>query len=846
MVINRSSIKPNGFDRLGKTRENAGEPVRSLEQCRLWQAIQPMVSREQPSQSPNCSLLPTLSNEREVYLLTEQSNTPVPLSENQKSESLKGTHSLPSTDAVGFLDTADPVHFLGGSPVTNLQRHATSGTHNDTVSDYMERYRSTSTENMKSAFTAAIAPFLNAPQAQRKLQGSLGIGGTFHCKIVWNSDPMLRGLGLLAYLPPGVDDYVQSNSVTGVDANGIYLSGCPKVFVNLALDSSVELSVPYVGETVFAPARVDTGVRQLGTFKYYPLVAPTGPAGIVDVTCHVYMKMSDVVTFGNFASVPFYQMETVANYQMEAALEAIKKSKIVSKGTGSIASWLNGNTDDTTFGDISRAGGWIVGGVSKIADLLGWSKPLNIVNPQPVVHMNNIDMITSDSTFTGMKYAQNIDAGVSRISLSDNGKDQLEICNFMRENEIIPYQFTFSKDNTIGTILRKIDMNPRSWIATYSDKISMNHMTFLSHLFGYWRGAIDVTIHPVMTKFHSGRIRVIFSPANPVADADILDNMSYTYTWIIDLSDPSTWTIRVPYVAITPWRETGSPDGQLYFVAETELHASAGVSTGIDVFLSVSPTSELEFAGPRSINSTGKILYPDVLYTPPKSATFQMEAIKFVDSTSPSTGAHQLAIGDPVRSLRTVMKRFWPAVNVPANNTKALKLTVESVRANKGPNPTALDRDLDMISLIGLCFVFHRGGMRYGSNGRGIKSAHFRLGTTSFSRNGSELDPSEPLNRCEQTFQFGLEEAVKFELPYYSTYLATNVWNYRTNETSRGTDLPACYLTFANNVPTVVSRALADDYDMGFLIGVPPFRSLDRPTTAAPAAATTPPPTKVE
>ena len=238
---------------------------------------------------------------------------------------------------------------------------ATSGTHNDTVSDYLERYRSVDVHNLAVAGEWKIADnFLNMPQAQLKLRGSMGVGGTFHIKLVWNSDPMLRGLGILAYLPPGVENLVKRmQSSTGLFEVGMYLSGCPHVYVNLAQDSSVELSVPYVGETIFAPAyqNPDPGYHhaQIGTFFFHPLVQPTVAAGAVEVKTHVYMKMSNVTTFGNYPSLPSYQMEEAL-----PLVESIKKSKVVSSTTGKISKWLNSNKDEGIVGTISRGdGSWV-------------------------------------------------------------------------------------------------------------------------------------------------------------------------------------------------------------------------------------------------------------------------------------------------------------------------------------------------------------------------------------------------------------------------------------------------------------------------------------------------------
>lgn len=668
--------------------------------------------------------------------------------------------------------------------------------------------------------------FFSNSQAILKTQGCLGIGGNFHCKIVWNSDPMLRGFGILAYLPPGVDDFVESANVTGQFENGMYLSGCPHVYVNLALDSSVELAVPYVGETVFIPG-VDTYQRQLGSFKFYPIVVPTGAAGDVSVQARMYMRMSSVTTFGNHADVPVFQME------LEPVVEAVKKSKVVSSTAGSISAWLNKNKDDSVLGSVTRTAGWMMGGISKIADLMGWSKPVNVLNPQPIIHINNIDMVTGDGTYTGLKYAQNADAGISRIALSDNGKDQMLISNFVRENEFLPYHFRWEKDNEVSKQMLKFEHTPSLWYITRQignrTQYTFNHLSLLGTMFSYWRGALDLTIHPVMTKFHSGRLRVVYTPEKPVDNQVLLDHMSYTYTWIIDLSDPSTWTIRLPFVSATPWKRYDENAGDLKFFVETELHASAGVSTAIDVFFSVTLTDEFEVAVPDTL-ATDKTKYiPSILYQAP-SATLQMEEepIKFVSEKSESTGAHQLAIGDPVRSLRAVLKRFYPAFRIPAANTNSH--TVNPYAVTMAPW-TDVDKnglyDPDLLTIYGLCFAFSRGGMRYATNGYGTKTVAFMHAQAAGARNGVEyFQSSAPgaLDECHQTFHAGLDEPLKIELPWYSRFIAKN--NFQIPSDNHLMYNSSARITFSNNAtPITLSRAAADDFDMQFLVGAPPFYS---------------------
>ena len=111
----------------------------------------------------------------------------------------------------------------------------------------------------------------------------------------------------------------------------------------------------------------------------------------------------------------------------------------------------------------------------------------------------------------------------------------------------------------------------------------------------------------VATKFHSGRIRMIYSPvAVPnERETEMYGNMSYTYSWIIDISDPTTWRVTVPFVSLNPWKKSNESAGRIYFYVENVLVAPDNVAETINIIGSAMPGIDLEFATP-SLDSYGE------------------------------------------------------------------------------------------------------------------------------------------------------------------------------------------------------------------------------------------------
>lgn len=726
---------------------------------------------------------------------------------------MKGTRTVTEIDQTGFLEQDIEVNDYS-TEFVELAAKTSGGRHDDHVTTYLNRWTMSNTVKLEaSPYELSFSDYMNFDTIKQKLHGCFGVTGTLGCRIVWNTQPFVQGLYILAYLPPGVpfENYPQ------------YLSGCPHVLINLAESTSAELHVPYVGETGYIPlSSYDARLaKQVGSFYLAPIVAARDGSGTQEIPARFYFRLHNAKTFGQFADIPSVQAAEVIG----SVAEAVKKSKVVSSSLGKVSDWLNSNEDDNIVGSMSRVGGWMLGGAKKIADLLGWSKPLNINTPMPVVNMPYGDTCTTDAVYTGMKFANNVDAGLARIDMSDNGKDQMLIRNFCR-NEFIPFKVEWSSNTAAGSNIGTIPYNPRSWVQTDGKKKIMNHLTYLTAvLFNYWRGAIKLTIQPVMTKFHSGRLRIVFNPAHVTTNKDY-EMQAYTYNWIVDLSDPSSWTIEIPYVSLTPWRDSDITAGNINIFVETELSVSSAVSHSVDLVMLVEPSNSFEVA----VTNTGLTVTADKTYeryAPNAIDTFRLpetQAIEFVDSTSKSTDAHNLSIGDPVRSLRACLKRFFLAQTF---KPKTLKFSLFNVPFKYADNfEDDVDISPDFMTLVAMNYAFWRGSMRYTVTGPGVQRVDFTefpLIVTNTSTNGCSKESLHLPLQSQTTIVTPRDTPLKVELPYYSRTICSNLRHF--TGTAPYNILPttgaAAVTVLAPGTETYVSRAGGDDFDLGFLIGAP-------------------------
>lgn len=696
------------------------------------------------------------------------------------------------------------------------------------ITDILSRYHRFGAYLQEDHYIKPLADIVNQMPALDKLRGFLGFSGTFNIKLTWNTDPTMLGMFLVAYTPPGC--VVAAGA--GLTGQQTFYSGCPHVVINIAETTSAILSIPYVGEANVIPMYPtsvplgDDPRRFLGNIHIIPIVALSSAISPNAINMSLFVNIENLKTYA--------VQPRVAQVQASAALagivEATKKSKIVSSSFGSISKYLNKNQDDSFVGGLSRVGGWAFGAASKISDLLGWSKPLDVTNLVGVVQLPYRDLYTCDTTFVGAKTTQNYDQGVSDLDLSGRSIDEMTISSIVDRPNLIPNvqdlidpaipHISLSKTLPEGTLIGSIPINPTSYFnqavsGTLSYKTN-TQISYISQLFEFWRGAIRIYIRPVCTKFHSARIRVVFIPGPKILDTEsIVDTMQYTYAHVVDIRDATTYDIEVPFVYHYPWSRTlENPIGHLYFLVENPLIAPENVSDTIVFPLFVAGGEDFELAVP-CIKHTG-VPSPVLTAAVVESNQGLANIVNIAPNTSSdSVTAHSMSIGDPVRSMRSVLKRFWPAGAFGNEQTKFFLSSEPSAR-QVAVDPSTVQRDMTMYTTW--LYGFHRGGMRwYAQNYYPARiSTTNQVTPDSFTETGVGVLQDSSLVPV-QTVTIGATDTAKIEIPYYNSSVCVNHW-LRGNTNSSG--LMYDYWTGATT-GSVFCRALADDFSFGFLVGAP-------------------------
>jgi len=229
---------------------------------------------------------------------------------------------------------------------------------------------------------------------------------------------------------------------------------------------------------------------------------------------------------------------------------------------------------------------------------------------------------------------------------------------------------------------------------------------YVSNLFQRWTGTIEVGIRLIKTKFHYGRIAVVFDPFNRINDADtsgLGSLLSTNYSAIIDLNaedgeegGSNYYRFPIPYMNNVGYTSIGreyrsdqsgeasskfvlpppntnifqwaTPDIQVHnerevynpylrFYALTELGYLDAASSEVPILLSIKAGHDFDLSIPTvNVARTTPPIYPE-----PSPFYCQSGSIRLVPNEISSSVANEnTCSGEKITDLMTLTKRFTP------------------------------------------------------------------------------------------------------------------------------------------------------------------------------------------
>jgi len=413
---------------------------------------------------------------------------------------------------------------------------------------------------------------------------------------------------------------------------------------------------------------------------------------------------------------------------------------------------------------------------------------------------------------------------------------------------------------------------------------------YISQVFDMYRGSFSFVFKFVKTEFHTGRLLVVYQPGDSTSlTADYTSSMNL-HREVIDLRECSEYRVTCPYANTRPYQKCQQIYGTLSFFVQNELRNPDTVTPSIAILVEQYCASDFEFSVPTPIQNipfftnlgSGVGNTPGTALTNPTSSTFTPQAGEFTidqrkdtsqsDKVAGSIGSSvvvhdssasaRFCIGERVTSLRQLMLRSVPWLNTSAltQASAGLEVTwwpwVQNFVPNAGAAPgPAFPYYCDYFNYIVPLYRFYRGGVRhkiYPTNEGGTPPTSMRASYNrypaafSFDRTTS----NQPVISMAQTNNAGsawppiyssvtVNPSLEFQVPYYNqTHCSYTSINYIGNTfaptTTPNPDYPDTDVLFKSDATinsVQVCRAISDDFQSSFFIGVPALITTTHSTT---------------
>lgn len=655
-------------------------------------------------------------------------------------------------------DTATESRLAGSTPSFANIIAPTKGDVEHSIRTWLSRpykfttvnFSTSTTANTEMASISLYSDLLALPYYQEKLHGFFGMRATVHVRMQVNGNRFQAGRLMLAYNPAAY--YSSTHNYVG--SNLTSRSQLPRIDLDIATESEVTLTVPYISDKPFYGfGNTSSYAGHVAVVCYSPLVAP---AGSITAEVTLFTHLTDVELFWPSFITPQSGLVRSSRVKGNQNSEQWGDHKPVSSTLRVIGSALDHLKSVPLITSYVAPLSWVSKMGANLAASMGYCKPMSH-SRQPVA----IQYLANIASGSGFDYSQPMSL------LEDNS---LQICSGLGGSNLdhmalkyplsIPTYlatFTWSNSQDYGTILYSENVLPGTKDVAVGTSYATTPLSFFARYFSYYRGSINVTFKFVKTEFHTGRLRFWYSPSGVPTEAQ----SNFLYSSIIDIKYSTQVTFNVPYMndnAYTAVRDFSNP---AYFglMVVNELKSPATVSTNVAVIVEISAGSDFEFAVPRPQETnfpyyaygvaTGTGTLPTLYHADQVTITGQAGDPEFVSLQGqyldepvgnapvfpPTLEPSKLAIGERVASVKQMITRCSPLASFTSNvfpQTLIINLDAPGSAMLQGPFTVAAGTQ-SAFTVIRDCYAFYRGGLRVKTVAGGDIVSQFELSNSSVS-----------------------------------------------------------------------------------------------------------------
>lgn len=366
-----------------------------------------------------------------------------------------------------------------------------------------------------------------------------------HLKFTLNGNAFHYGRAIASYNPLPVDDTMTIDRAF-LDADLVAASQRPHVYLDPTNSQGGEMKLPFFTyKNVLDIVSMDW--RNMGEIDIHSMQTLKHANGATDtVTVNVFAWAEDV----KFAIPTNFEPGSIAPQADEYG------TKPVSRVAGAIANAAGYLTEIPAIGPFARATEIGARAAGAIATLFGFSSPIELecdqYRPTAINNLATTNMPNLSSKMT-VDCKQELTLDPRTVGL--NGKDELAI-KYIAQRESWFSNFSWNLGTVQETLLWNTIVDPCVH-ARQAAEIHMPAVCFATVPFRYWRGTLKYRFQFVCSKYHKGRVKIVYDPTGTPSSG--ASEYNTAYTTVVDISENSDFEMEVGWGQSVPYRRHFNP-----------------------------------------------------------------------------------------------------------------------------------------------------------------------------------------------------------------------------------------------------------------------------------------------
>jgi len=706
--------------------------------------------------------------------------------------------------------------------------------------------------------------------------GFQGIKATLRVKLMVNASDSCQGRLLMVWIPQG-----DAGLLPGTRATDLVLATqLPRVELDIATESECEMEIPWVAPCAFHD--MTTGTPSWGSVYfliYSPFATGSGTGASTNFGYSIFVSaVPESVELFNPTkmTVPSTPYRRIQRLQSGAGKRSVKKksSNITdteAQASGKVSTFLGKVAKTAEFvevavPDLSAFAGiarWAADIGAGVAAAFGYEKP----NDESASSYQTTSINHGAANCDGIQTVQS--TAITKSSKVDvlpgfagSNVDEMSM-EYLLSKSYFLSSVSWAQAATSGSTLFTLIPTPANLRVLRSGPPAYyvaGPLGYLSKFFRLWRGPIVVRLKFVKTPYHTGRLCVAWYPG--LSSDPGFTSSAFCHREFIDVGGEREFAFLLPFTTNLPYKSVNASCGLFAVYVVTELNNPSTVSTSIQMLVEISGGPGFELSG--YTDSTWGPYVPAVgmlelkaeeerkkasvqrlhAATGTRKTELSRVAAEIGGAQAAPSGldASRYVAGHKIMSIKQLLLASSPiecSVATSAAQVAFRPFTVGVAFNNAG---VVTNGDLSMDPYAWFCpmYAYQRGGVIY----RRTNLQSTSVGAFARHRvtNNDYINQANPVAVYSDTntgYRWVDHPATGGGGVYVPSYDKTWARLCRVSASRAGVGTPEPLDNFSSwtlliqNLPGTAAmvsetqRAVADDFQLGFFLGCPPFASLN-------------------